>query len=183
MNFFDLVKEEIIQYMPKEYYCHLQFVHKVACELQEEKGGDREVIEISAIGHDYGRVADGDNSNHAEVGSEKLRTFLLEQGYPSDKADHVARCTLMHNKESGFESIEEEIIANADQLSKVIYHEAFMLMVKKDTYHERANWGLTYLDKGFHKATLADTKERYRPHYEEKKRIFEQVLKERPETL
>lgn len=180
MNMYEIVKQEIIGYMPKEYFCHLQFVHIVACELQKEKGGDLEVIEIAAIAHDYGRVEGGDNATHAELGSQKIKTFLLNQNYSTAKAEHVARCTLMHNKTSGFNSIEEEVVANADQLSKLLYHEAFMLLVKKDTYHERALWGLKYLEKGFNNATFEDIKDRYRSLYEAKKRTFEQVIQEIP---
>jgi len=178
MEMFEIVKAEIIRYMPKEYFCHLQFVHQVACELQKEKGGDLEVIKIASIAHDYGREEDADNSQHPEIGSLKIKAFLLQHNYSSEKSEHIARCTLMHNKESGFGSIEEEVVANADQLSKLIYHEAFMLLVKKDTYMDRAVWGLKYLDKGFNKATFADVKERYRALYEAKKQTFEQVLKE-----
>ncbi len=176
MEVFDLVKEEIIRYMPIEYYCHLQFVLKVARELHAVKGGDLHIIETGAICHDYGRGHDGDNSMHAEVGSEKIKVFLQKHGCSIDVANHIARCTLMHNKTTGFETIEEEIVANADQLSKVIYHDAFMLLVKKETFQERARWGLKYLEKGFNNSTFTDIREAYRPLYEQKKQIFESVL-------
>jgi len=173
---FTVVKKEIIAYMPKEYYCHLQFAHLVACDLQKQKGGDLEIIEIAAIAHDYGRVPEGDNANHAEIGSEKIKAFLLAQNYAIGKVEQVATCTLMHNKKIGFSSLEEEIVANADQLSKLLYHEAFMLLVKKETYQDRALWALKYLDKGFQSISFTEIREQYRPLYESKKAVFEKIL-------
>lgn len=176
MDMFEIVKNEIISYMPKEYYCHLQFVHKVSLQLQKQKGGDRQVIEISSIAHDYGRVEGADNKMHPEKGAEKIEKFLRAKNYDDQKTKHVARCTLMHNKREGFETIEEEIVANADQLSKLLYHEAFMLLVKKDTYRERAEWGLKYLDKGYNNTTFKELKDEYYDLYMSKRSIFESVL-------
>lgn len=176
MNMFDVVREEIISYMPKEYYCHLQFVHTVAVDLQKQKGGDLEIVEIAAIAHDYGREHGADNSMHPEKGAEKIEAFLLEHGYDAEKAAHVARCTEMHNKKEGFQSIEEEIVANADQLSKLLYHEAFMLLVKKETYVERAEWALKYLDKGYNNTTFPELKTTHEALYKSKRAIFEAVL-------
>jgi HD superfamily phosphodiesterase len=173
---FEIIKKEIIVMMPKEYFCHLQFVHRMAVEFQRLKGGDLEIIELAAIAHDCGRVDEGDNSMHAEIGAEKIASRLAALNYDRDKLRRVARCVLMHNKESGFESIEEEIIMNADHISKVLYHEAFMLMVKKESFQDRAKWAIKYLDKGYNKATFQDIKAEYANIYQSKRKIYESVL-------
>jgi HD superfamily phosphodiesterase len=178
MDTIEKIREYIIGYMPKEYYCHIQFVHKVACELQEEKGGNREVVEIASIAHDCGRVDGADNSQHPEIGAEKIKPVLAELGMNESMILHISRCILMHNKTEGFESIEEEIVANADQISKIIYHEAFMLLVKKETFDERARWAVKYLDKGFQNATFEDLKKRYHDMYMKKRAVFTRVLSE-----
>ena len=178
MNNFEKIRQYVINYMTKEYHCHVQFVYEVACNLVDEKGGRREVVEIAAITHDIGRIEEGDNSQHPEIGSEKIKPIMIDLGYDEATIAHVSRCILMHNKTSGFQSIEEEIVANADQISKIIYHEAFMLLVKKETFDERARWAIKYLDKGFSKATFEDLKKRYHDMYIKKCSVFARVLGE-----
>ena len=176
MNLFEQVKSEIIGYMPKEYYCHLQFVHLMARELMRTRPCDREVVEVASILHDYGRVPDGDNSSHAEIGSKKAESFLLNLGYDNAITQHISRCILMHNKTEGFATLEEEIIMNADQISKIVYHEAFMLLVKKETFEERARWGIKYLDKGYAHTTFEDVKKKYKHIYLQKREVLQRVL-------
>lgn len=84
---------------------------------------------------------------------------------------------LMHNKIDGFQSLEEEIISNADGLSKLLYHDMFMLMCKKDNYLDKTKWGLKYIEKGYSKLTLPGLKEEYKGLYESLKRRYENVLK------
>lgn len=171
------VTQTVIDYMPKEYFCHIQFVTKVALEMQKIKGGDIEIITVASIAHDYGRLPEGDNTLHPEIGAEKTTALLHSLGYPPEQTQRVARCIMMHNKKEGFQSIEEEIVMNADQLSKVIYHEAFMLLVKKETFEERALWALKYLNKGYENTTFLDFKDTYTPLYQQKKSLFELILK------
>ena len=59
----------------------------------------------------------------------------------------ICNCTQKHNGHYGFETIEEEIVANADSASKILFHEAFMLMCKKESFQEKAAWGIKYLEK------------------------------------
>jgi len=106
-------------------------------------------------------VADGDNSLHPKIGSEKIIPWLKEFNYDEKKIPAISRCILMHNKTAGFQSIEEEIVSNADHLSKLLYLDMFMLMCKKDNYVDKAKWGLKYIEKGYNKLTFSDIKEEY----------------------
>jgi AMMECR1 domain-containing protein len=53
-----------------------------------------------------------------------------------------------------------------------------MLLVKKETFDERARWAVKYLDKGFQNATFEDLKKRYHDMYMKKRAVFTRVLSE-----
>ena len=176
MTIFEKIKIRVKEQFPKEYACHLLFVLEVALDLNKRKGGDREIIEIASIAHDIGRVQGGDNHFHAEASSEKIIIWLKELGYNDKKISMITRCVMMHNKTERFHSIEEEIVSNADSLSKFMYHDMFMLMCEKDNYLDRARWGLKYIEKGYIKLTFPDLKEEYRPLYEKLKKRYESIV-------
>lgn len=81
---------------------------------------DTEVVIISALLHDIGRVDEMKNPSlcHAEVGSEKAKNFLIGNGYGEEKADHIANCILTHRYKKSREpqTIEAKIIFDADKL-------------------------------------------------------------------
>lgn len=176
MTILERLKERVKEQFPKEYACHILFVHEVAVDLQKKYGGDDEVIEIAAVTHDIGRVEDGDNSLHPEIGSEKIAPWLMELGYDGSKGSQISRCILMHNKTEGFQSVEERIVCSADNLSKLLYLDMFMLMCKKDAYKEKAAWGLKYIEKGYAKLVLPGLQEEYAPLYERLRARYERVL-------
>lgn len=178
---FAALEAAVAAYMPKEYCCHLTYTLTVARELQAQYGGDLEIIELAAIAHDFGRVPEGDNSMHAELGAPKVEAFLIREGYPAERAVRVARCVFMHNKNEGFETIEEEVVMNADRISKVIHHEAFILLSKKQTVPDRARWALKYLDKGM-MVTLPGLKEKYEALYQQKRAVYDAVLEKANRT-
>ena len=81
---------------------------------------DMEVVIISALLHDIGRVDEIKNPTlcHAEVGGEKAKKFLINNGYCEEKANHVADCIITHRYKKSREpqSIEAKIIFDADKL-------------------------------------------------------------------
>ena len=175
-NIFEKLRNRVREQFPKEYACHVFFVHKVALDLQKKYGGDLEIIELAAITHDIGRVEDGDNSLHSEIGSEKIIPWLKEFGYSEEKTPLIARCVLMHNKTAGFQSLEEKVVCSADNLSKLLYLDMFLLMCKKDTYLGKAEWGLKYIEKGYAKLALPGLKEEHKALYESLKERYQHVL-------
>ena len=174
----DEVRKIIKERSPKEYACHLQFVHELAVTLQREYGGNDLVIQTAALIHDYARQEGKDNSRHPEEGAIEVVPVLERLGYTPNDIAMVSRCVLMHDKTKGFESLEEEIVANADQLSKLTHHAAFVLMSKKDTWREKTEWALKYLDKGYNNLTLGGLKERYRDAYLTQREIYLQALRQ-----
>ena len=160
------IEGRVRQELEKEFDCHLQFVRDIALGLQKEYGGDPETIHIAAIAHDFGRVEDGDNKDHPERGATKLIPYLGELGMDQNKIEKIAQCIREHEQVSGFSSVESEIVANADRLSKVLTHSAFMLMIKRETYLERAKWGLKYLERDYSKLTLPGLQEKHKNHFD-----------------
>ena len=87
-------------------------------KLADELGGDKEVILIAAWLHDIGSIIYGREDHHitsAKVAEEKLK----ELQYPADKIELIKKCILNHrgSQQNGRDSIEEQIIAEADVLS------------------------------------------------------------------
>lgn len=87
-------------------------------KLSEELGGDKEVILISSWLHDIGSIIYGRKDHHitgAEIAEKKLREF----NYPEEKIELIKKCILNHrgSQQNKRESIEEQIIAEADTLS------------------------------------------------------------------
>ena len=170
------IEKQVEKEFRKEYLCHLKIVQKIAIDLQQRFGGDLDVIKIASISHDIGRVEGGDNKMHAERGALRIREWLKAANLPSDAIEKISRCALMHNKVSDFQSIEEKIVSNADMLSKLVGHQQFMLMCKKDNYIDKAKWGLKYVEKAYFKLTIPELTEERRQLYEDLKRNYEDIL-------
>jgi uncharacterized domain HDIG len=98
-------------------YRVLNYAMQVANETEKV---DMEVVIISALLHDIGRVYEIKNPTlcHAEVGSKKAKEFLISNGYCEEKANHVADCIFTHRYKKNHEpqSIEAKIIFDADKL-------------------------------------------------------------------
>ena len=89
-----------------------------AAKLADELGGDKEVILISAWLHDIGSIIYGREGHHL-TGAKIAEKKLKELQYPAEKIELVKKCILNHrsSQQSGRESIEEQIIAEADVMS------------------------------------------------------------------
>lgn len=97
---------------------HFVPMAKYAEDLANEMGGDKEVILIAAWLHDIGSIIHGRNNHHitgAKIAEQKLK----ELQYPAKKTKLVKKCVLNHrsSQQSNRESIEEQIIAEADAMS------------------------------------------------------------------
>ena len=109
---------------PSSKYGYEPFTHhfisvvRYAEELANELGGNKEVILIAAWLHDIGSIICGRKDHHmtgAKIAEEKLK----ELNYPSEKIELVKKCIINHrgSKQNKRESIEEQIIAEADAMS------------------------------------------------------------------
>lgn len=171
---FEEIRKIVYQKFEKEYHCHLQYVLKVALELQKLHGGDLTVIKIAALAHDFGRTENGNNDNHPQLGAELIEPILKNLGLSAEKITKIQTC-IAYDPAQKPPTIEAEIVYNADQSSKILYLPAFMLMVKKETFRDRANWALKYLNR-LDRLTFPELKEQCLPEYRRQKQIYEDVL-------
>jgi uncharacterized protein len=91
---------------------------KYAEKLAERLGGDKEIILIASWLHDIGSILYG-RENHHITGSKIAEEKLKELNYPEEKIELVKKCILNHrgSQQNKRESIEEQIVAEADVLS------------------------------------------------------------------
>lgn len=158
------IREESIKYLSldkrKEWLCHVQFVEKIALDLVDIYGGDKHIVSIAAILHDIGRDREVNQEDHRETGVRIARDFLSNYNINQKDIDIILQCVKNHGAEEVPTTVEEKIIITADSASKILYHQAFMLMVKKQTYIERAEWGMKYLNKGYSKIQFDNYKDK-----------------------
>ena len=85
--------------------------------LAAEKKADATVVILAAILHDISRDAHN-STDHAQAGSEKSYTFLVENGYTDKLARQVADCILTHSTSSKTQpqTLEAKILFDADKL-------------------------------------------------------------------
>lgn len=81
---------------------------------------DYDVLIAACLLHDIGRREQFENPRlcHAQIGSEKARVFLLEEGFSADFAEKVAHCIVTHRfrKANQPQSVEAKILFDADKL-------------------------------------------------------------------
>ncbi|MCR4322648.1 MAG: HD domain-containing protein [Candidatus Azambacteria bacterium] len=125
-------KKPTSKYGYEPFPFHFAHVAIYAEKLADTVGGDKEVILIAAWMHDIGSIIYGREDHHitgADIAEKKLR----ELGYPEEKIALVKKCILNHrgSQQNSRESIEEQIVAEADVLSNFeniagIFKAAFM---------------------------------------------------------
>lgn len=126
-KYYDLIKEQA-EIFDKTQNCkigqtwdyHLLPVIKNALMLADKYGADKDIVEVSAIFHDYADLLDFANrENHHILGAELAEGVLMQDGFSQDFIDKVKRCILNHRASVVREkfSIEEICVADADAMS------------------------------------------------------------------
>lgn len=109
---------------------HLISVVNFSKKLAIQKKADLEIVEIAAWLHDLGSVIYGRKDHHitgVEIAKEKLKEF----NYPEEKIEKIKKCILNHRGSiNNFrETLEEQIIAEADSISFFNNFEGYILWV------------------------------------------------------
>jgi HD superfamily phosphodiesterase len=169
--------------MPKEYFCHIQFVQSLTNELTEKYHPKHKLeLQIAALLHDIGRTKKIESEHHSITGSKMLpcilKELLLDNKLNTSQIELIQELISSHNNKTG-QTLEEKILITADSLSKVKYHSAFMLLCKKETFLERAQWGSKYLNKGFNRIQFEDLKNNFNKQYSAQKFIYEKIMNEK----
>ncbi len=90
-----------------------------AQQIQEVEGGNLEIITLAVIFHDAGW---DDQRDHALVGAELVRKFLLDQGIEEKSVGRVESAVATHNKRLSARSnlpLENLIVMDADLLDEL----------------------------------------------------------------
>ena len=114
----DECKKPTSKYGYDPFPFHFNKTAEYAGKLADELGGDKEVILLAAWLHDIGSIVHGRDNHHltgAEIAGQKLKDF----NYSPEKTELVKKCILNHrgSQNNPKESIEEQIIAEADVMS------------------------------------------------------------------
>jgi putative nucleotidyltransferase with HDIG domain len=107
----DYVKS--LKWTPKDYYwCHSFQVRELALLIQKRVGGDKEVIEVSALLHDIGK-ADLLAPGHEKISAQKAEELLIKMEMDKLKIKRICKC--IQYEDSG--EIETRILRSADSIS------------------------------------------------------------------
>ena len=99
---------------------HIVHVVKYANMLAKKLNADPEVVEISALLHDYASVkGEGPQDEHHIYGAKLSEEILKGYNYPQDKIDNIKHCVYAHraSRDIPRETIEADIIACADAMA------------------------------------------------------------------
>ncbi|RKY90649.1 MAG: metal-dependent phosphohydrolase [Ignavibacteriae bacterium] len=101
---------------------HIIQVVKIGKKLAEQFNADPEIVEISALLHDYAGIKDytlhKEHHIHGAIEAEKI---LKKLNYPSNKIDTVKHCIENHrgSVKSNKKNAEAECLANADAIAHI----------------------------------------------------------------
>jgi len=172
----DECKKPTSNYGMEAYDNHFVSVVKYASDLADKLGGDKEVIILAAWLHDIGSIVDG-RQNHHETGSKIAENKLKELGYPDEKIALVKRCIHNHrgSRNDARESIEEQIVAEADTLSNFdavagIFHAAYVTEKLGESDGREA--AVRKLKNKYNKLHFEESRQIIKPKYEAAMLLF-----------
>jgi HD superfamily phosphodiesterase len=168
---------------------HTRVAHKFALDLLEKEAGDKKIVEPAVILHDVGwsqlkpeeiKVAFGVHAKgekakklnriHEVEGARIAREILTKLGYDRPSTDKIARIIERHDSGKNPQTIEEQLVKDADRLwrfSRIGYdHE----MKRQNTTHEvryhflTRNMGNWFFTKTAKELAVAELQERVKEH-------------------
>jgi len=98
---------------------HILSVVEYAKLLAKKLDADEEIVEISALLHDYAGIKDRDKyANHHVVGAEEAERILKQFNYPEEKIEKIKYYIYAHRgSKSVKRTIEAECVASADAMA------------------------------------------------------------------
>jgi len=101
---------------------HVTIVVKYAKLLAERLGADKEIVEISALLHDYASVKDSSMyKEHHIYGAIETERILKGFNYPEDRITRIKECIIQHRGSVTLEKTTKESIcvASADAMAHI----------------------------------------------------------------
>lgn len=111
---------------------HITQVVKCGHELAPLFGADTEIVEISALLHDYAGIKDYNlYKEHHHHGPIEAETILSQLGYPADRIEAVKHSIAAHRASVPSErrTPEAECLANADAMTHIQHVPSLMHLV------------------------------------------------------
>jgi len=118
----DSIRKEVecyvksMKWTPKNYYWKHAFqVRDFALMIQEKIGGDKDVVELSALLHDIGKakvLAPG----HEKISATLTQKLLTKLGIAKAKVSKITECIKYEN----FDTLESKILRSADSMSLIM---------------------------------------------------------------
>ena len=143
------MEKEFIDEVKRKYYSdtdwkyHILPVLNYSKALADELGANIKIIEYSAVLHDIGRVKFGPE-NHNLTSADEAEGILASENLTESELSLILNCIRSHggSKEHPTDSIEAEIIKNADAMSHYdVFPTFFMGRDRTDmNIVERVSW-------------------------------------------
>lgn len=159
-----------------DYKYHIESVVRHALRLADILHADKEVVELAAYLHDIGRQREKGDEHHHILGERYAREILEEHPVSPEIINRVCTCIRRHRvlKEDLPQTLEEEIIANADAMSHFEMIPLFFYWgASQATYEEAQNWVKKKLARDWEeKLTLKQARELILPLKEAADRVL-----------
>lgn len=105
-----------------DYPIDWERIHVISCGklgylMAEERGVDPILAASACAVHDYGRIITGKQANHAEIGYEPVKEFLVKLDiFNPQEIEEIALSVKNHSNKSEVGTPLEEIVKDADVL-------------------------------------------------------------------
>jgi putative nucleotidyltransferase with HDIG domain len=107
---------KLMKWTPKNFYWKHAFqVRNFALIVQGKVGGDKDIVEASALLHDIGKtklLA----PRHEEISAKLAKEFLEKIRFEKNKIEKIVKCIKYEN----FKSIEARILRSADSMALIM---------------------------------------------------------------
>lgn len=156
---------------------HIELVYKIAVQISDEYGADKDIVSLAAILHDVASVTDKEyTENHHIIGVEIAQNILSKYCLPENTIKHIESCILNHRGSivKDKNTPEEICIADADAMAHFYSIPSLLRMVyveKQMGIDEGAEFVYRKLERSYNKLS-EQGKKIIEPKYEAAQKIL-----------
>jgi hypothetical protein len=150
-------KKETNVYGYEGWTYHIAIVVKYAKLLAERLDADNEIVEISALLHDYASVKDSSMyKEHHIYGGIEAEKILKDFNYPEERINRIKDCIFQHRGSVPIERTTKEsiCIASADAMAHIDQVPSLLYLVyykRKMEVSEGAKWVSEKIERSWNK--------------------------------
>lgn len=168
-----------LKYEPDIWKYHIIPVLKYAMQLAQKYKADKEVVELSALLHDIGRIGIKEESEHHLLGVPIAEKILQENGFSIEVIKQVKHCIESHRTGKGSvpATMSAKIVANADAMAHFDILPMFFYWCGRENkgIEQSIKWAEKKLKKDWDELTLPEAKKIVRKKYETIQAIFNNI--------